>query len=159
MTRNITVIPADRLIMVDGQGFRFEFTAPEGLHALHWNGSTGHIEWKGGANEQLSTKEYDTRVAPFVTFWEAEKSRREAALAEQAAIYNGAEARFSRLRAKRDLRLAETDYLLMADYPLTESAREGVLAYRTALRDLPQQPGAPWDGGESLTPWPVKPSL
>lgn len=156
---NVTVVPDDRLIVVDGQAFRFEFTAPEGLHALHWNGSTGHTEWKEGPNKQLSPEEYDTRVAPFVALWEGEKAHREAQLAEQAAVYNGAEARFSRLRAERDHRLAETDYLLMADYPLTEATRTAILAYRKALRDLPQRAGAPWDGGESLTPWPVKPAL
>lgn len=155
----VIVVPADRLIVVNGQGFTFEFAAPEGLHALHWNGSTGHTEWKGGPNKQLSSEEYDAQVAPFVALWEGEKARREASLAEQAAIYNGAEARFARLRGERDRRLAATDYLLMADYPLTETTRANILAYRTALRDLPQQPGAPWDGGEALTPWPVKPTL
>lgn len=61
---------------------------------------------------------------------------------------------FTFLRAERDRRIAATDYLVMPDYPLTEEAKATVSTYRQALRDLPQQAGAPWDGGGDLTPWP-----
>ena len=61
---------------------------------------------------------------------------------------------FASLRAERDRRIAATDYLVMPDYPLTEEAKATVSTYRQALRDLPQQAGAPWDGGGDLTPWP-----
>lgn len=61
---------------------------------------------------------------------------------------------FTSLRAERDRRIAATDYLVMPDYPLTEEAKATVSTYRQALRDLPQQAGAPWDGGGDLTPWP-----
>ena len=61
---------------------------------------------------------------------------------------------FASLRAERDRRIAATDYLVMPDYPLTEEAKATVSTYRQALRDLPQQAGAPWDGGDDLTPWP-----
>lgn len=63
------------------------------------------------------------------------------------------------LRAKRGQRIAATDYLLMPDYPLTDDAKAVVSTYRQALRDLPQQPGAPWDGGGEDTPWPDKPMI
>ena len=65
--------------------------------------------------------------------------------------------RFESLRAVRAGKLTATDYLLAADYPITDAKRKKVVAYRQALRDLPEQPGAPWDGGGELTPWPVKP--
>ena len=61
---------------------------------------------------------------------------------------------FQLLRTERDRRLAATDYLLMPDYPLSDDQRAVVQAYRQALRDLPAQPGAPWDGGGEATPWP-----
>lgn len=32
-----------------------------------------------------------------------------------------------------------------------------LLTYMQALRDLPAQVGAPWDGEGELTPWPIKP--
>lgn len=66
---------------------------------------------------------------------------------------------FQKLRAERDRRLSATDYLLMADYPLSENQRTVVQAYRQALRDLPAQKGAPWDGGGESTPWPAVPKV
>lgn len=52
----------------------------------------------------------------------------------------------ARVRAERDRRIAETDYLVMSDYPLSQEKLEEIKAYRQALRDLPQQPGFPWGG-------------
>lgn len=69
------------------------------------------------------------------------------------------ESLFASLRAERDRRLSATDYLLMQDYPLQEDQRIAVQAYRQALRDLPAQSGAPWDGGGEATPWPEIPSV
>lgn len=66
--------------------------------------------------------------------------------------------KFILLRGMRDGKIAATDYLIMPDYPLPEEKKAGVLAYRQALRDLPTQPGAPWDGGGEGTPWPELPA-
>lgn len=65
---------------------------------------------------------------------------------------------FQQLRTERDRRLAATDYLLMQDYPLDNTLKEAVQLYRQALRDLPSQEGAPWDGGGEATPWPELPA-
>ena len=59
---------------------------------------------------------------------------------------------FAALRAERDKRLADTDYMLMSDYPIDETKLNAVKEYRQALRDLPEQEGAPWVDGE--IPWP-----
>lgn len=69
------------------------------------------------------------------------------------------ESLFTNLRTERDRRLAATDYLLMPDYPLSGDQRAAVQVYRQALRDLPAQPGAPWDGGGEGTPWPELPDM
>lgn len=61
---------------------------------------------------------------------------------------------FAALRVERDKRLAKTDYMVMPDYPIDANKLDAVKAYRQALRDLPQQGGAPWVDGE--IPWPVK---
>lgn len=66
---------------------------------------------------------------------------------------------FSKLRTERDRRLAATDFLLMPDYPISGDQRAVVQAYRQALRDLPAQEGAPWDGGAEDTPWPEIPNV
>lgn len=61
------------------------------------------------------------------------------------------------LRAARDIRLAATDYLMLPDSPLADGQKAALTLYRQALRDLPAQEGAPWDGGGEATPWPVLP--
>lgn len=66
---------------------------------------------------------------------------------------------FSELRMLRDGRLSITDKYLVADYPIIADNLAALKTYRQALRDLPAQPGAPWDGGGELTPWPEKPTM
>lgn len=163
----VTVVPADRLVIVDGQALTFAFNAPKRMHALQWDGLQGHIEWDGSGhepprNELLTADSYADRIAPYVKLWEEEKARLEQAAAEAEAArlaeYNSEEARFERLRSERDQRLAATDYLLMPDYPLSDDQRTILQVYRQALRDLPSQEGAPWDGGAEDTPWPEIPN-
>lgn len=55
-------------------------------------------------------------------------------------------------RAKRDSLLAACDYFVMADYPASEEDKAIVIAYRQALRDVPQQAGFPYE-----IVWPEKP--
>ena len=163
----VTVVPADRLVIVDGQALTFDFNAPERMHTLQWDGKQGHIEWLGYGhepprNELLAADSYAGQVAPYVELWKEEKARLEQAAAEAEAArlaeYNSEEARFERLRSERDQRLAATDYLLMSDYPLSDDQRTILQVYRQALRDLPSQEGAPWDGGAEDTPWPEIPN-
>ena len=82
----VTVVPADRLIIVDGEALRLAFSVPEGLHALQWKDESGHTEWTDGRpNQPLTAADYATQVAPFVTAWQAEKARREEDAAREAA--------------------------------------------------------------------------
>lgn len=159
----VTVVPDDHLIIVDSAALVFPFDAPENMHAMQWRGDIGHIEWTDGPNQPLTAEDYGEQVAPFVKLWQDEKARLEQAAAEanaaRLAEYNSEEARFERLRSERDRRLAATDYLLMPDYPLDDASKEAVQTYRQALRDLPSQEGAPWDGGGEETPWPQLPSV
>ena len=75
--------------------------------------------------------------------------------AHASAVHNGL---FAALRAARDARLASTDKILLPDYPISADALPLVKVYRAALRDLPDQPDAPWDGGGAATPWPTPPN-
>lgn len=43
------------------------------------------------------------------------------------------------IRTKRNLLLAETDYLLMSDYPISEEYLKKVKEYRQELRDITKQ--------------------
>lgn len=158
----VTVVPVDNLVIVDGEALVFPFKAQSNLHALQWRENEGHTEWTDGPNRPLVAADYDDQVAPFVKLWQDEKTRLEQAAADAEAArlaeYNSEAARFERLRAERDRRLTATDYLLMPDYPLSDDQRAVVQAYRQALRDLPAQSGAPWDGGGESTPWPDLPA-
>lgn len=162
VSSRVTVVPSDKLILVNGEPMRFTYSAPENLHALQWHDGSGHLEFTDHRpNEPLKEEDYTEKVLPYVQLWEAEKNRlaEEEKKAEAARLeeYNSEPARFERLRAERDRRLSATDYLMTSDYPLTDEQRAAVTAYRTALRELPAQEGAPWDGGEKDTPWPQKP--
>jgi len=58
------------------------------------------------------------------------------------------------VRSKRDRLIADTDYLLTPDYPISPDELEVVKAYRTALRDVPQREGFPYD-----VVWPELPEV
>ena len=66
---------------------------------------------------------------------------------------------FSKLRVARNSLLQETDKYMTVDFPITDTLRSEILEYRQCLRDITEQPGAPWDGGGELTPWPEKPNF
>ena len=97
MKQHVTVVPSDRLVIVDGEALRFDFKAPEGVHAIQWHDGSGHVEWTGKNNTVLKETDYETQVTPFVALWEAEKARlmaeAEAAGAERLEKYNSEEAR------------------------------------------------------------------
>lgn len=58
----------------------------------------------------------------------------------------------AQVRAQRDALIAETDYLMMSDYPISEEDKTELETYRQALRDVPEQEGFP-----SEVQWPVAP--
>ena len=171
MRTHVTVVPSDRLIIVDGTPLQFGFTAPANLHAVQWHEGRGEMEWTDDINHPLTPDDYAADVAPFVALWEAEKARldEEAAAAGAARIaeYNSEPARAARIRAERDRRLDATTWLVERhkeqtagniETSITGEDYAGLLAYRQALRDLPQQEGFPWEGPDDpKCPWPVEP--
>lgn len=60
----------------------------------------------------------------------------------------------SQVRAERDMKIAETDYYMMPDYPSDPNNIEEMKAYRQALRDIPKQEGFP-----SKFTWPDVPKF
>lgn len=58
------------------------------------------------------------------------------------------------VRMKRNMLLSETDYLVNADYPISEEVRNEIRLYRQTLRDLTKQEGFPSD-----VTWPEKPAF
>ena len=49
------------------------------------------------------------------------------------------------IRKRRNALIAQTDYLMTSDYPISESEREAVSEYRQKLRDIPEQNGFPFE--------------
>lgn len=100
----VTVVPSDKLIIVDGVDLRFDFSAPANLHAIQWFGDTGHQEWVDKANTVLNEQNYTTEVAPYVALWQSEKTRLDK-IAEEAAIeYNS----LPKVRERKLLELNES---------------------------------------------------
>ena len=81
----VTVVPADHLIIVDGAALVYPFEAPTNLHDLQCRGGSGHTEWTDGPNKPLTAEDYDEQVVPYVKLWQAEKARLEKKAAEEAA--------------------------------------------------------------------------
>ena len=50
-----------------------------------------------------------------------------------------------KVRAERNMKITETDYYIMSDYPSNPQNLEELKVYRQALRDLPKQEGFPRD--------------
>ena len=104
MHQHVTVVPADSLIIVDGEPLRFAYTAPDTLHAIQWRDGQGHMEFADDLNHPISGSElYAEEVAPYVALWTAEKNRLAALAAEAAARseaeYNSPEAAQARFTA------------------------------------------------------------
>lgn len=82
MKRSVTVVPADKLIGVDGI---FKVCAPvvdASVHAIQWYGAprmSGHVEYvelvdgSKPVNKVITTEEYNTFVYPYVVLWEKSK--------------------------------------------------------------------------------------
>ena len=159
----VSVISEDQLVIVDGVVVKIPTASydPE-VWAIQWRGNQGEMEFMPSLHKQnrkLTADDYESVVKPYVDAWQAERDRQvlenQQAEAKAQELYNSEEQRFLRLRTARDIRLSATDYYIMPDYPSDAEIKERVLAYRQALRDLPDQPGAPWT--DDTIPWPQKP--
>lgn len=168
MKDHVTVVPSDKVIIVDGNPLQFETafdleSGHNGVHAIQWHEGKGHIEFEDGSpNKELEGEDdYEGQIAYYVGLYDDEAARlaKVEAEAEKAAeeLYNSEEQRWIRLRAKRNELIAETDYLMMDDYPITDECRAAFEAYRQALRDITSQDGAPWT--DDTIPWPTKPEI
>lgn len=60
----------------------------------------------------------------------------------------------SQVRAERDMKITETDYYMMPDYPSNPQNLEELKVYRQTLRDVPEQEGFPRG-----VRWPDKPKF
>lgn len=75
MYNTVTVVPADRLIIIDNKALQLDFDAAPNLHALHWQKQGGYIETTEHLIEELKPEDYAIKVQPFVDCWERALSR------------------------------------------------------------------------------------
>lgn len=73
----LTIIPIDKTIIVDGELLVFEFDIDEDIHAIQWNGNTGHIEYKSGKENKIINDISDYQS--YVTLHGEEKVKQEQA--------------------------------------------------------------------------------
>ena len=80
----LTIIPDDKVIIVDGVAVVCDFDIDSDIHAVQWNGSSGHVEYKSKDNSTLSSNEYES----YVTLHSDEKIRQAQVIqdAETAAL-------------------------------------------------------------------------
>ena len=116
----VTVVPKDRLIIVDGVALNLSFDAPESMHALQWDGQRGHIEWADDDNWPLEPAAYNDEVAPYVALWQAEKDRLDKAAAEAAEEYNSLASTKARKLAEINAACDAALAALTASYPSSE---------------------------------------
>lgn len=78
MINQLTVIPEDGVIIVDGEPLFFPFSAPAGMRAFQWHNGAGHIEYSNGMpNRKIGPDDFEADGLPFVSLWHAEKNRLE----------------------------------------------------------------------------------
>lgn len=123
----LTIVADDKLVSKDGNGIGNlplkDF--PTDVWAVQWDGSKGTVE-----KRDLSITEI-TDITPFNP-WIAEY---DTALAEAAKLDEPDWEVIA--RSNRDALLAESDWVVLADSPITGDKLAEWKTYRQALRDLP----------------------
>lgn len=128
----VTVVPSDKLIIVNGVDLRFDFSAPSNLHALQWFGDTGHQEWTDKSNTVLNEQNYTTEVAPYVALWQSEKTRLDKLAEAAAAEYNS----LPKVRERKLLELDESWQVAESTGVIQSSLGFPVDANQRANRDV-----------------------
>ena len=169
MVEQVTVVPPDGIMLINGVPLRFEYPHPERMHALQWNQKEkrGHIEsfadYGTLKNIPLEEKDYAEKVLPYIQLYAQEQARQWAEAMslyhQEIGNYDSEDARMSRLKQMRDDILQKTDYLVLPDVAseLAPNILRFVYKYRKMVREIALQDGAPWDGGGPKTPWPKPP--
>ena len=108
MEKDVTIVPVDNVILVNGIHLQLDFKPIEGheqVHAIQWHDGKGAIEFSDYTGRDA---DYETDVAPYVALWEAEKARLDAEAAEKKAEYNRLENVVARKLDELNAKLEET---------------------------------------------------
>ena len=121
---------------------------PSDVHAVHWDGSSGEIEYNDGkANLDITSIGIYSQAE---TTFNNEIQRRKDLDDE---YLNSSTFLWMKLRSERDNLLLSSDFTQLGDIGLSESKKTEWINYRQALRDLPANTSDPANPN-----WPTKPS-
>ena len=149
---NLVIIPSDRIIgigttIISGIGTDLSWI-PSDVHAVHWDGSSGEVEYNDGkANLDITSIGIYSQAE---TTFNNEIQRRKDLDDEYV---NSSTFLWMKLRSERDNLLLSSDFTQLGDIGLSESKKTEWVNYRQALRDLPANTSDP-----ANPTWPTKPS-
>ena len=134
MEKDVTIVPVDNVILVNGIHLQLDFKPIEGheqVHAIQWHDGKGAIEFSDYTGRDA---DYETDVAPYVALWEAEKARLDAEAAAKKAEYNRLENVVARKLDELNAKLEETKTFSAAH--ITSSTGYVVNANTTAKQNI-----------------------
>jgi len=145
---NLTIITADKTIgigstVISGIGTDMSWI-PSDVHAVHWDGSTGQIEYNDGKSN-VTMSEIGVYSQAETTFNNELKMRESPSPSSSDWDED--------LRIRRNKKLTDCDWTQGNDTPLSNSKKTEWATYRQSLRDLPD------NTSDSSDPtWPTEPS-
>ena len=152
MNTTLVIITSDKTIgigttIISGIGTDMSWI-PSDVHAVHWDGSSGEIEYNNGeANLGITSIGIYSQAD---TTFNNEIQRRKDLNDE---FTNSSSFLWMKLRNERDDLLLFSDFTQLADTGLTDSKKAEWVTYRKSLRDLPANTSDP-----ANPTWPTKPS-
>ena len=152
MNTSLVIITSDKIIgigttTISGIGTDMSWL-PSNVHAVHWDGSSGEIEYNDGtANLGITSIGIYSQAD---TTFNNEIQRRKDLNDE---FTNSSSFLWMKLRNERDDLLLFSDFTQLADTGLTDSKKAEWVTYRQSLRDLPTNTSDP-----ANPTWPTKPS-
>ena len=151
MNTSLVIIVSDKTIgigttIISGIGTDLSWI-PSDVHAVHWNGSSGEIEYNDGkANLGItSIGIYSQAETSFNNEIQRQKDLGDASVSQSSFLWE-------KLRNERDNLLLFSDFTQLGDIGLSDSKKAEWVTYRQALRDITKQ-SDPFN----IT-WPTEPS-
>ena len=147
---SLTIVTPDKAIgigstFISGIGTDMSWI-PTDVHAVHWDGSTGEIEYNDGKP--------NTTISEIGIYSQAETTlNNEIKRLDDLSPVNTTTYQWEILRNQRDDKLLFCDWTQGNDTPLGSSKKTEWATYRQALRDLPANTSDPKN-----PTWPSEPS-
>lgn len=72
MENIVTIVPEDKVVIINGIGYIIDMEYPAEIHAIQWANGVGHLEYKDARhNKDIAADDYAETIQPFVTAWQA----------------------------------------------------------------------------------------